>query len=97
MKKLVHIGRGDQRHFVTADSALEDDQWQKLQDFLGDKLSPEDMETVESICREGGDAPEGKPVSGAADAARRGSWQRSDVPRPVAYDAKTFPHGGRLK
>ena len=58
------------------DTMLVDEQWQKLQDFLSDKLSPEDMETVETICRGGGDVPpaseDRRRSSGASDAALDG-------------------------
>ncbi len=75
------------------DLALEDTQWQKLTAFLTPLLSAEDMQSVEDICRSGGDAPE-KPASGAADAAR--SRQRAAVPG-VKYDAQNFPNSARLK
>ncbi len=75
------------------DTALEDGQWSKLKEFLTDRLSAEDMATVEDICRGGGDAPD-EPASGAADAAR--TRPRAAVPSPK-YDAVTFPDRGRLK
>ena len=62
------------RFAMDMDTALEDGQWSKLQDFLSDKLEDDDMGTVEDICRRGGDAPE-RPMpgkdrkSGAADGA----------------------------
>ena len=75
------------------DTALEDGQWEKLVTFLKPLLSAEDMESVESICRSGGDGPD-EPASGASDAAR--SRQRAAVPG-VKYDAATFPDSRRLK
>ncbi len=77
------------------DTALHDEQWEKLSAFLKPMLSEEDFQTVEDICRGGGDAPE-KTQSGASDAARRPPRERADVPR-VNYDTKTFPHSGRLR
>ncbi len=74
------------------DTALEDGQFTKLMTFLEDKLAPDDLETVESIVRGGGDAPD-KPAAPAADARPR---PRANVPR-VTYDAVTFPHADRLK
>ena len=75
------------------DLALEDTQWGKLSAFLTPLLSAEDMQTVEDICRGGGDAPD-EPAAGAADAAR--SRMRPAVPG-VKYDAVTFPDSRRLK
>ncbi len=70
---------------ICYDTALADDQWKKLTAFLSDKLSPEDMKTVESIARDAGDDPNS---FGASDGKPRSR---------VAYDAKTFPNSGRLK
>jgi len=75
------------------DTALEDGQWEKLVTFLKPLLSTEDMQTVEDICRGGGDAPD-EPASGASDAAR--TRQKVAVPS-VKYDAAAFPHANRLK
>ncbi len=75
------------------DTALEDGQWEKLVTFLKPLLSAEDMQSVEDICRGGGDAPD-EPASGANDAAR--TRQRAAVPG-VKYDKTTFPDRGRLK
>jgi len=75
------------------DLALEDGQWAKLKAFLTDRLSAEDLASVEDICRGGGDAPD-EPKPGAADAAR--SRPRAAVPS-VTYDKTTFPDSGRLK
>jgi len=75
------------------DLALEDGQWEKLVTFLKPLLSAEDMQSVQDICRGGGDAPD-EPASGASDAAR--SRQRAAVPG-VKYDAQNFPHATRLK
>jgi len=75
------------------DTALEDTQWGKLSAFLTPLLSAEDMQTVEDICRGGGDAPD-EPASGASDAARTRS--RAAVPG-IKYDAVTFPNSARLK
>ena len=71
MQKIAFALDGLPRKTVDADTALEDGQWEKLKNFLGDKLPPEHMETVEDICRGGGDAPkpgeDRKRSSGAAD------------------------------
>ncbi len=75
------------------DTALEDGQWSKLKEFLTDRLSAEDMQTVEDICRGGGDPPD-EPASGASDAAR--TRPRAAVPS-VTYDKASFPDSGRLK
>ncbi len=75
------------------DTALEDGQWENLVTFLKPLLSAEDMQTVEDICRGGGDAPD-EPASGASDAAR--SRPRAAVPA-VRYDAASFPDSRRLK
>ncbi len=75
------------------DTALEDTQWAKLSAFLTPLLSAEDMESVENICRGGGDVPP-EPASGANDAAR--TRPRAAVPS-VKYDAAAFPHANRLK
>ncbi len=75
------------------DLALEDTQWGKLSAFLTPLLSAEDMESVENICRAGGDVPD-EPASGASDAAR--SRQKVAVPS-VKYDKTTFPDSARLK
>ena len=75
------------------DLALEDGQWEKLVAFLKPLLSAEDMESVENICRGGGDVPD-EPAAGASDAAR--SRQRAAVPS-VTYDKTTFPDSARLK
>ncbi len=75
------------------DTALEDGQWEKLVTFLKPLLSAEDMESVENICRSGGDPPD-EPTSGAADAAR--TRPRAAVPS-VKYDKASFPDSGRLK
>ncbi len=75
------------------DTALEDGQWEKLVTFLKPLLSVEDMESVENICRGGGDPPD-EPVAGAADAAR--TRPRASVPG-VKYDVQTFPDRSRLK
>ncbi len=75
------------------DTALEDGQWEKLVTFLKPLLSVEDMESVENICRGGGDPPD-EPASGASDAAR--SRQKVAVPG-VTYDKASFPNSGRLK
>jgi len=74
-------------------TALEDGQWEKLVTFLKPLLSAEDMQTVENICRGGGDVPD-EPAAGASDAAR--TRQRAAVPG-VKYDAATFPDSRRLK
>ncbi len=76
------------------DLALEDDQWGKLKAFLTDRLSAEDMATVEEICRAGGDVPD-EPASGASDAAR--TRQRATVVPGVKYDKASFPDSARLK
>ena len=75
------------------DTALEDGQWEKLVTFLKPLLSAEDMESVENICRGGGDPPD-EPASGASDAAR--TRQKVAVPG-VKYDPQNFPHATRLK
>lgn len=75
------------------DLALEDGQWEKLVTFLKPLLSAEDMQSVEDICRGGGDAPD-EPASGASDAAR--TRQMAAVPS-VKYDKTTFPDRARLK
>jgi len=75
------------------DLALEDGQWTKLVTFLKPLLSTEDMQTVEDICRGGGDAPD-EPASGASDAAR--TRPRAAVPG-VKYDVANFPDYRRLK
>ena len=74
------------------DTALEDGQWEKLVTFLKPLLSAEDMESVENICRAGGDVPD-EPASGASDAART---RRAAVPG-VKYDETAFPNSRRLK
>ena len=81
------------------DTALIDEQWEKLSGFLKPKLSDPDMGVVENICRNGGDAPEpkaGRDPDGASDRALRKPSTRK-APAAVAYDAGTFPHSGRLK
>ena len=70
---------------ICYDTALAEDQWKKLTDFLSDKISPEDMKTVENIVREAGDAPGSFGASDAKPLSR------------VAYDVKTYPHKDRLK
>jgi len=76
------------------DTALEDEQWEKLVTFLKPLLSAEDMATVQDICRGGGDAPD-EPASGASDTAR--SRPRAAPVPGVKYDKSTFPDSGRLK
>ncbi len=77
------------------DTALEDGQWEKLVTFLKPLLSAEDMQSVEDICRGGGDAPD-EPASGANDAARTRTLPRAAVPA-VTYNKASFPDSGRLK